>query len=114
MTICTHCNRAFSASEALCDDWADPNKAYGCPACGTFFIKDLRPSLSLGMIGGLIGGGIATPAMFILARGVRSGDVTLIVMASIILLAVLIGGVLARPAHRPLQRSPYQRAGEPL
>ena len=110
MTICTECGHEFSAGEALCEDWKDPERSYGCPGCGTFFIRDMRPKLGPAIIGGLLGGGIATPAVFLLARGLRASDPTLILMPIVILISVLIAGALLARATQPsLRISPFRQ-----
>lgn len=35
---CPNCNFKITSRNQLCDDYRDPNKAYGCPGCGTFYI----------------------------------------------------------------------------
>ena len=111
MTDCSHCGHAFSASQALCDDWRDPNKSFGCPQCGTFFVKDMRPASSDSIVSGLVGGGIMTPAMMLLAGGIREGDTHVIVMSSVIMLSVV--GILVSKLmriKRTLEVSPHHRA----
>ena len=109
MTSCTSCGHRFSASKALCEDWKDPERSFGCPACGTFFVRDLKPSLSAPIIGGIVGGGIATPAVMLLAEGVRGADSFAATMASIILGSVaVLAAILARAATPKLRVSPFR------
>ena len=35
---CQECGFKITSRNQLCDDYRDPNKAYGCPECGTFYI----------------------------------------------------------------------------
>ena len=35
---CLSCEFIITARNQLCDDYRDPAKAYGCPACGTFYL----------------------------------------------------------------------------
>jgi len=35
---CPNCEFKITARNQLCDDYRDPAKAYGCPACGTFYL----------------------------------------------------------------------------
>lgn len=60
---CAHCDFKITSRNQLCEDYKDPNKAYGCPACGTFYIlpgmaaptlKQWALYLGLGFSGGLI------------------------------------------------------------
>ena len=44
---CPNCGRKFSSNEALCKDWRDPNKRFGCPACGKFLRQKVPPTTSL-------------------------------------------------------------------
>ena len=113
MTRCTSCGSKFSASEALCDDWKDPEKSYGCPACGTFYVKDMRPRWLPAVVGGLAGGGIGTPAVFLLMDGIRSGDTQNIVMSGSIILSLLaLAVVLGRTEWEEARVSPYRRERE--
>jgi hypothetical protein len=73
-TICQACGVRFSARQALCDDWRDGEKSFGCPDCGTFFVRDLRPKYGESLFYGLLGGGVATPAIFVLKDALRDGD----------------------------------------
>ncbi len=61
--ICSHCEFKITSRNQLCEDYRDPEKAYGCPQCGTFYIlpsssgptfKQWLWYLSLGFLGGLI------------------------------------------------------------
>ena len=40
---CPLCTRAFTARDALCDVWDDPKRNFGCPHCGSFFVRIDRP-----------------------------------------------------------------------
>jgi hypothetical protein len=60
---CSHCEFKITSRNQLCEDYRDPEKAYGCPQCGTFYIlpsssgptfKQWLWYLSLGFLGGLI------------------------------------------------------------
>ena len=111
MTECSVCQHEFSHSEALCDDWRDPNKSFGCPKCETFFVKDMNPRSSESIVGGLVGGGILTPAVFLLTNGIRNNDITIIVMSSIIIVTVfgILFSKLVKPRTKP-EISSYKRA----
>lgn len=39
---CSNCGHKFSQRTALCDNWKEPDKAHGCPHCGTFFVRQGR------------------------------------------------------------------------
>ncbi|MFQ3211428.1 MAG: hypothetical protein ACI9S7_000072 [Candidatus Paceibacteria bacterium] len=60
---CPHCDFKITSRNQLCEDYKDPERAYGCPACGTFYIlpRSAAPTwkqwilyLTLGFSGGLI------------------------------------------------------------
>jgi hypothetical protein len=40
---CPRCSARFTLRTALCADWDDPRRNFGCPACGTFFLRHRRP-----------------------------------------------------------------------
>ena len=110
MTACSACGTDFKASEALCDDWRDPNKSFGCPNCGTFFVKEMKSNLSGSLIGGLLCGGAITPSVLLFADSLRSGDVKTLVLSSIIGISVFIVLVAQLKATKEtLALSPYRR-----
>jgi hypothetical protein len=105
-------------SEALCEDRKDPERSFGCPSCGAFFIGSSRPtlwpSLAASLVGILVGVGIAIPAITMLAAGVRSDDALVIVNSSIILASVIAIAAIAIAfailgARSALKVSPYRR-----
>lgn len=36
---CPECSNTFRSNNALCVDLNDPKKSFGCPHCGTFFLR---------------------------------------------------------------------------
>ena len=36
--ICSHCEFKITSRNQLCEDYRDPEKAYGCPQCVVHFI----------------------------------------------------------------------------
>ncbi len=90
MTKCSACGSEFKASEALCDDWRDPNKSFGCPRCGTFFVNDMKPNYSGSLTGGLLGGGVMTPSVLLFADSFRSGNVKAMAFTGIIAISAFI------------------------
>ena len=40
--ICPVCTQRFMLGTAACEDWSDPQRNFGCPACGTFFLRQQR------------------------------------------------------------------------
>ncbi len=111
MTKCKICGTKFKVSEALCDDWRDPLKSFGCPKCGTFYKKEMRPKLAELLIGGLVGAGILTPASQLYIYALRSDDIRTLVLTSIIIVSVFT--ILAAwhfTLKSELDTSPYRRA----
>jgi hypothetical protein len=108
-TTCTECGHNFTASQALCDDWRDPKKSFGCPNCGTFFIKDMRTANPGSLAIGLAGGGIITPALFIFVDGLRQNNEKITILAGVIILTVF-GILISRllTLRDELVKSPYQ------
>ena len=84
---CPGCARTFSAQQALCEDWRDPKKSFGCPHCGHFIYKDLRPNIRQSVAVGIMAGGIATPAVMLLGRGILGGDGLSLLYGAIILIS---------------------------
>ena len=41
--ICPLCAQRFTQRSAACQDWNDPRRNFGCPACGTYFLRQQRP-----------------------------------------------------------------------
>jgi hypothetical protein len=37
MPQCPSCEEKFSHQDALCEDWRDTKRSFGCPHCGLFF-----------------------------------------------------------------------------
>ena len=108
-TKCEVCDQKFSASEALCDNWKDPERAYGCPNCGTFYVKDLQPDWRIAAIGGCLGGGVGTPTIMLLSHGLRQSDDKVVLLSIAILLFGVIGMALAFSlSKQALVRSPYR------
>ena len=77
---CTECLHRFSAREALCEDWRDPEKCYGCPHCGTFYVKDPKPRVDAGFVGAVIACGVSMPAFAVLMFGIRHDEIEIIVL----------------------------------
>ena len=117
-TTCEVCDRKFSASEALCDDWKDPERSFGCPECGTFYVKNMKPDSKAGLLAGGLGGGAGTASMMLLSHGIRQSDEKVIMLSTVIIVFGLIGAAIAISlSKQPLVRSPYRggsttRAGQ--
>lgn len=88
-TKCPECQTVFTYQDALCEDWRDPNKSFGCPNCQTFFVKDMRPNYKHSTIAGIAAGGIGTPAAMMIGHYFSSGDTFNLVYGGVILLSLL-------------------------
>lgn len=66
---CPECTSKFTCRQALCDDYANPNKALGCPNCGCFFIKQLDKKRLDEFRMGLVSGGIFVPTAMMIGDG---------------------------------------------
>jgi len=107
-TNCENCQHKFSASDALCDDWQDPERAFGCPECGTFFVRDLRPDKKAGVIGA-IGGGVGACSAMLLTHGILQADYKVVLWSAMIILLSLVGAVLVfSRTNNDFVRSPYR------
>lgn len=108
-TTCPNCSIRFSKRDALCHDWNDPQRSFGCPSCNTFYIKKKTRHLSQQTRIGIIVGGVMAPAMWIFWRGVVADEPQLTVYAGIIIVSILLIGVYSDlPWNRDLTQSPYQ------
>ncbi len=88
-TQCPACRKTFSAREALCENWRDPEKSFGCPHCGTFIRKSVKPDYMAGWQAGIMAGGVATPASLMMGIGFSVGDLRLLVFGGIILVSCI-------------------------
>lgn len=111
-TKCPNCGLKFRASEALCVDWRDPERSFGCPHCETFFVKDMNSKTGHSIIGALVGVGILGPSFNILFGSIDEGDRSLTTQSATIIISVflcilvLVWGSL--PFGKPLVTSPFQ------
>ena len=111
-TKCPECSHKFTRREALCVDWKDPEKSFGCPNCGTFFTKGVPYEASTALAGGIAAGGILCPATFIASSQIinENGDVVVAFQAVVIVLSWFVITLLNSPKRKlfaPLKKSPY-------
>jgi hypothetical protein len=114
-TKCPECSNKFKIQETLCDDWRDPNKSFGCPHCGTFFVKDMRPKHKSSLVSSLFMAGIFLPATNILFRQLyHGGDAAVTLHASFIVFFCLVVTLLSlpNPLLAPLKKSPYNQSSK--
>ena len=111
-TKCPNCELKFRAKEALCVDWKDPEKSFGCPHCEKFFIRDMNSKKEQPIIAALVASGIMMPAFNLLIRAIDAGDRNTTVQASIIIVSVIACGLVllwdSMPFTKPLVTSPFQ------
>tara|TARA_B110001452_G_scaffold258799_1_gene254413 strand:+ start:55 stop:414 length:360 start_codon:yes stop_codon:yes gene_type:complete len=107
-TKCPECGEKFTARKALCDDWNDPNKSFGCPHCGVFFVRKSSPKDRTDLKNGIISGGIMVPASMLIGRYFVNGDILdlfygVVIFSSCIAIqkidSVQFGRALVRSAH---------------
>lgn len=107
---CTGCGARFAKKDALCDDWRDPARAYGCPHCGMFFHKDMNPTHTHSILAGLFSFGLvflcSQAAQYFVMQSQWLWAV-LSVLPALGLLGVFIWKRLLR--RPPLQASGYKR-----
>lgn len=116
---CPECQRKFNYQTALCDDWRDPNKSFGCPHCGTFFVKDMNSTRRENLIPTIFIVGMMLPASNIIFRYFFNGGdpVVLVNTIFILLSAITIACLQQSRLFRPLEKSTYNKsnqAGTPL
>lgn len=106
---CPECSNKFTMREALCEDWADPDKSFGCPHCGTFFVKDMRPSDKKSLIPTIFMVGVFLPVINILFQQFyHGGNSAVTLQASFAAISCLVIATLsALRMFSPLKKSPY-------
>ncbi|MEE4301834.1 MAG: hypothetical protein V2J24_20520 [Pseudomonadales bacterium] len=84
---CPECAARFRLSDALCDDWRDPDRALGCPRCGVFLRVEQGPE-RVGLRSGLLSGFCATPAFMLLGHGYVHADAVVMFLAGLVSVGV--------------------------
>jgi len=109
-TRCPECAQKFTAHTALCEDWRDPEKSFGCPHCGTFFVKDMNPGKREQWLPTVFLVGMVVPAANLAFRYFYEGAPSWVLFYSVVILisatAICIGS--ASTLLRPLEKSPWQ------
>lgn len=85
---CPACSERFSLSEALCDDWRDPERSLGCPHCGTFIVRAPGPDRTAIRVGVLLGF-VGVPAVQLFSHGYRGGDEHVMTFAAMVVVGWL-------------------------
>ncbi len=108
-TTCPECAQKFTARTALCEDWTDPERSFGCPHCGTYFIKDMNPNRKQEWIETLFVVGMLLPAVNVLFRQLfHDADPFVVVNTLSIVIAAAVIIALKHPKlFSPLIKSPY-------
>ena len=107
-TICDECGHKFSNKDALCHDWQEPDKAFGCPNCHTFYVKE-DGKLADYTRSGISTAGILTPASMILGYALSSDQNNLVFLSCAIIISwVIIVAYPSLPFGKKLVRSDYQ------
>ncbi len=84
---CPECTTRFRLSEALCEDWRDPDRALGCPHCGVFLRVERGPERT-GLRSAILGGFCGAPAGMLFAHGYVTGDAAVIVLTGVVMFGV--------------------------
>ena len=106
-TVCDACGHQFSNRDALCHDWQEPSKAFGCPSCHTFYEKEegeLTPETRIGVLSG----GVCVPALMIFTHGVLTDQYNLVYLSAGIVVSLIFVGIYpSLPFGKKLVRSSY-------
>jgi hypothetical protein len=103
---CTNCDHVFSGRNAVCDDWHDKEKCFGCPACGTFL--NLAAHSRRGWKYWLFFSTIVLAGNFALGAFLRSlsANVQILAGGMVMLMAIVIMIVVIRRA-KPIRVAPF-------
>ena len=104
--VCEECGEQFSSSTAICDDWLDAEKSFGCPGCGTFYVQKLDEARSTKWMTTL-GGAIFVATSSIFVHALLTSDMVLLVYSLIQI--GLLGGLVAVKSPRFVGR--WERSG---
>lgn len=83
--ICTECGHVFLYKDAVCEDWSDENRRFGCPRCGMFFRKLQDVNRVQSWTRDILMSGVFLPACFILGLHLTDGDAVTIGLSVFIL-----------------------------
>lgn len=111
-TTCTCCQSEFRASQALCEDWNDPQRSFGCPHCGTFYMgsrSDTVTFLQAAFVGLCFFGGVIIAVAFLFLYIFRLMVPDLTGLLFVIFAFALIGaGLRLRKSIGGMVVSPYR------
>lgn len=104
---CPKCSERFSARTALCEDWKNPERSFGCPHCGTFFVRK-EENKRKSLINTVLFVGVGLQAFNIFVRHLKDGgDFLTMIYSLVILISLLLIFVLSTwPLFRELKESP--------
>ena len=106
--VCDECGHQFRHKEALCHNWREPAKAFGCPSCHTFYVKE-EGKLTDSTKRGILAVGIVLPAAQIFWRSFLTQQYDLMVQSGAILISFAFLGIYPLlPFGKKLVRSSYQ------
>jgi len=107
---CPECSSSFTASTALCIDWSDRNKSFGCPHCETFYVKDMKPKFKVSMCLGIFAGGIMAPASIMLGQSFSNDEPLFLFYGLVILFSCYAMTALnSSKINSDLIKSPYNK-----
>ena len=113
---CPECSVPFRVGDALCDDWRDPARSFGCPHCGAF-LTTLPGPARVKLRSGILVGVVAVPAFMLLGRGLVLGDGPVLLLSglatigALTLLASDLWGASRRLVRTGHRRPPGQASG---
>lgn len=87
-TVCDECGHQSSNKDALCHDWQEPSKAFGCPSCHTFYVKEDGELAGETRIS-IFAGGIFVPASMIFSHGVLTDQYNLVFLSAGIVISLV-------------------------
>ena len=107
-TVCDECGHQFRNKEALSHDWQEPSKAFGCPSCHTFYVKE-NGKLADTTRAAILGGGVLTPAAMIFGHSLINDQGGLMIQSGAIIVSWAVFVFYDDlPFRKKLVRSSYQ------
>ena len=106
-TVCDECGHEFSNKDALCHDWQEPSKAFGCPSCHTFYVKT-DSELEVERRNAILTAGVSLPAIMIITHGLLTDQYNLVFLSAAIVVSVVYVVIYPLLFAKKLVRSNYK------
>lgn len=117
---CAKCSHVFTASEADCDNWREPERAFICPSCATPLVNPLARDLHPRRLTNTLLEGVGVGWACSLIAGLIFGAVTLLAEASFplalivgCLVTLISGSLLFNYLSRPTLAPTIERSESP-